>query len=292
MKVKKEYVKSPLNYVGGKYKLLQQMLPKFPNEINTFVDLFGGGFNVGVNVPAKRIVYNDKSKQVTELLQYQYDTEIQQQLQEIDAIIAEYQLSKENADGYNQLRDDYNKAPTPIKFYVLICYAFNNQYRFNNKGQFNMPFGKNRSSFNETLRKRYIAFVEEMKKHTCIYGAQDFREMQVPNDKTFIYCDPPYLATQAVYNSCEGGWTEKDEKDLLQLLKNLSTYQIPWALSNNIMTNPALEQWAIEHNYNINRLEVSYSNCNYHKKDKQTPDAEVLICNYKAVADGRIEIIT
>jgi adenine-specific DNA-methyltransferase len=38
-----EYVKSPLNYTGGKYKLLSQILPLFPNEIDTFIDLFGGG---------------------------------------------------------------------------------------------------------------------------------------------------------------------------------------------------------------------------------------------------------
>ena len=38
-----EYIKSPLNYTGGKYKLLPQILPLFPNEIDTFIDLFGGG---------------------------------------------------------------------------------------------------------------------------------------------------------------------------------------------------------------------------------------------------------
>ena len=37
------YIKSPLNYVGGKYKLLNEIIPLFPNDINTFVDLFGGG---------------------------------------------------------------------------------------------------------------------------------------------------------------------------------------------------------------------------------------------------------
>lgn len=36
------YIKSPLNYVGGKYKLLNEIIPLFPENINTFVDLFGG----------------------------------------------------------------------------------------------------------------------------------------------------------------------------------------------------------------------------------------------------------
>ena len=36
----KKYVKSPLNYTGGKYKLLPQIVPLFPEGIDTFVDLF------------------------------------------------------------------------------------------------------------------------------------------------------------------------------------------------------------------------------------------------------------
>ena len=47
-------IKSPLNYTGGKYKLLPQLLPiilpPHKNEINTFVDLFTGGGNVVANV--------------------------------------------------------------------------------------------------------------------------------------------------------------------------------------------------------------------------------------------------
>lgn len=37
------YYKNPFNYVGGKYKLLPQILSLFPSHIDTFVDLFGGG---------------------------------------------------------------------------------------------------------------------------------------------------------------------------------------------------------------------------------------------------------
>ena len=46
-------IASPLNYTGGKFKLLTQILPLFPNRINTFVDLFSGGCNVGLNVRSK-----------------------------------------------------------------------------------------------------------------------------------------------------------------------------------------------------------------------------------------------
>ena len=44
---KHQYIKSPLNYVGGKYRLLKQIIPLFPKEIDTFVDLFSGELMLG-----------------------------------------------------------------------------------------------------------------------------------------------------------------------------------------------------------------------------------------------------
>ena len=59
LSLKTEIVKSPLNFTGGKYKLLPQLVPLFPSDISTFVDIFCGGCNVGVNVTAKKIICND-----------------------------------------------------------------------------------------------------------------------------------------------------------------------------------------------------------------------------------------
>lgn len=50
--MKNKYIKSPMNYTGGKYKLLPQIQPLFPTDINMFVDLFTGGRNIAVNVNA------------------------------------------------------------------------------------------------------------------------------------------------------------------------------------------------------------------------------------------------
>ena len=122
------YIKSPLNYVGGKYKLLPQIIPLFPSNINVFVDLFGGGLNVGVNAEAKHIVYNDLCLSVVQILDYFYSHTKEQMLNQIDEYITKYKLSKTNDIGYKQLREDYNKSEdkNPIMLYTLICYSFNN----------------------------------------------------------------------------------------------------------------------------------------------------------------------
>ena len=62
-------IQSPLNYTGGKFKLLPQILPLFPQNIDLFVDLFCGGCNVGVNVECNRVIYNDLDRNLLYLYQ-------------------------------------------------------------------------------------------------------------------------------------------------------------------------------------------------------------------------------
>ena len=67
MQKNNKFIKSPLNYTGGKYKLLKALLPLVPSDTKTFVDLFAGGFNVGINVCAEKIICNDQNKFIIEL---------------------------------------------------------------------------------------------------------------------------------------------------------------------------------------------------------------------------------
>ena len=278
-------IKSPLNYVGGKYKLLPQLLPLFPKEIGTFYDLFGGGFNVGINVEAERHIYNDKLHPITNLLLDMYQNDISTLLENIDKYIADYGLSKTNKEGYLRLRSDYNEMPEPFRpssaLYALLAHSFNNQVRFNSKGEFNQSFGKR--EFNPTLRKRFIAFVDKLQILDVRFYSKDFREFKVDafDKKDFIYCDPPYLLSLANYNE-NGGWTERDEKDLYTFLNEIGG-KVRWAMSNVLETkdkrHSLLESWVRKSGYKIHYLNADYSNSN-HQRKKYKPDVEILITNY------------
>ena len=61
------YIKSPIFYMGNKYKLLEQLIPLFPTNINTFYDIFGGSGVVSGNINAKYIKYNEINKNIVEL---------------------------------------------------------------------------------------------------------------------------------------------------------------------------------------------------------------------------------
>lgn len=279
-----EYVKSPLNYTGGKYKLLPQLLELFPKQVNTFVDLFAGGGNVSVNVKAEKVVFNDLMWQVPEMLQEFKKIGVEESLRKIDGYISSYDLSKENKEGYLALRELYNKGKSdPLMLYTLICYSFNNQIRFNNKGAYNMPFGKDRSSFNPILREKFIIFVQRLQSMEIQFSSKDFRELDLDTlgENDFVYCDPPYLITVASYNE-NGGWGEQAERDLLAKLDTLDKAGVKFGLSNVFESkgkeNIILKEWA--KGYTVHYLDHTYSNCSYHKKDKQSKDIEVFITNY------------
>lgn len=288
MKPLLKYVKSPLNYMGGKYKQLDVLLENFPEYIECFVDLFGGGFNVGINVDAKKIIYNDQIKYLVDLFDYFKNNEIPFILSEIDGLISEYELSKENQIGYNRLRNDYNSSKDIMKLLVLIFYSFNHQIRFNSKHEFNTPFGKNRSCYNSSIKNNLVSFIEVIKEKNAEFfngNFSDFPFDELSSDD-FVYCDPPYLITNGSYNDGNRGfkdWTEKEEVELFSVLDKLNTRSIKFALSNvfvhNGLENTRLIEWSKK--YNVIILDnVNYNNSNYQSKSKDHLTVEVIVKNF------------
>lgn len=299
------YIKSCLNYTGGKYKLLNQILPLFPQEIETFIDLFCGGANVAINVSAKEIICIDIQKEIIRLFNNIKQLDKEEVFLQIEKIISQYKLSDSfrrgyevyncesgkglaeyNKEKYLLLREKYNSCSIEdynesFMFYVLTVFGFNNQIRFNKKGGFNIPVGKR--DFNENIRGNLDQFIDRIKEKDIVFKHKDFRDLDLGglsiND--FIYADPPYLITTAAYNE-QGGWTEKDELDLLSFLDRVNDRNIKFALSNVLENkgkeNVILKEWAKK--YTVNYLNYNYNNSNYQSKSRESKTVEVLITNY------------
>lgn len=302
----KKLIASPLNYTGGKYKLLPQILPLFPKKIETFVDLFCGGCNVGVNVNAKKIICNDFDKNLIGLFKFFQKSDFAALKSKIDQIIQKYGLSESSKNHYSfyncnsssglgkynkekflNLRNDFNSLSKNdenyfLYLYSLIIYSFNNQIRFNSDGKFNLPVGKR--DFNLRMQNKLKNFLENISEidftnnDFAFFKADDFSE----ND--FFYADPPYLITTATYNE-KNGWNETDEKRLLVFLDSLSRKKIKFALSNVLVANGKenviLQNWLCQNkNYICHHLDFDYKNSNYHKKQTSQKTDEVLITNY------------
>ena len=299
-------ISCPFNYIGGKFKLLEQIQPLF-NESEVFLDLFAGGGNVGINSLSSKVIFNDINQNLIDLIKYIKDCSTDALLKKIDDIIDEYGLSntslygyayygcnsstglaKYNKEKFLKLRDDFNSQvfigeTDYVMLYVLMVYSFNNQIRFNRKGQFNLPVGKR--DFNSKMRSKLVLFSEELKKKDIHFMKKDFREISLDlfSQDTFIYCDPPYLITSATYNE-NGMWDDEDEIDLLAFLAEANKQGFKFALSNVLKCknkmNTILNDWIENNGYYCHYLNKSYSNSNYHRKDKESVSEEVLITNY------------
>lgn len=303
-----ELIQSPLNYTGGKFKLLPQILPLFPANIDIFVDLFCGGANVGVNVKSNKTILNDTNDNLT-LLFSMFKNFGDDFLPLVDEIIEKYQLSQSSKYGYDyyncdsntglapynkdkflKLRDDFNNSKDIgyyhyAMLYTLILYSFNNQIRFNSNGHFNLPVGKR--DYNEKMKQKLQKFIDRLKGKDYKFSNLDFRDFDIStlNSNSFVYADPPYLITCATYNE-QGGWNKTDEHDLLDFLNDLHKNNIKFALSNVLRSkgkeNSILIDWTQRNSdrYKVINLNYSYNNSNYQTKNKNEITEEVLIINY------------
>lgn len=303
----KEVIPSALNYTGGKYKLLPQILPLFPKDVDKVVDLFCGGCNVGININCNKVLFNDANNYLmglldtfrrlskAEIFEWIYETIDKYNLSLVSRYGYQYYgcesskgLGNYNKEGYNKLREDFNSKCMQddeyyLMLYLLIVYSFNNQLRFNKKGEFNLPVGKR--DFNAKMQSKLENFIDRIKNGDYDFANKDFREISQDDytDKSFFYADPPYLITCATYNE-QSGWTEDDERDLLVYLESLDKKGIRFALSNVLESkgkkNEILLSWIKKHKkFKAIPLDYDYLNSNYHtKRDGITK--EVLVVNY------------
>ena len=284
---KKKFIKSPMNYIGGKYKIIPQLFEFFPCGVNTFVDLFAGGFNVSANFNAEKTLCNDMNYKIVEMVRLLCYADFDAVLRRINEKIIKYKLSKENEQGYKAFRDYYNNTGNPIDLFTLSCFSFNYQFRFNSNLEFNNPFGRNRSCFSDTTKQNLVLFMEEMKRKNLEFYTRDFREIPLCTltSRDFIYCDPPYLISTGTYNDGKRGfadWTETEEKDLYAVLDEANKNNVRFALSNVFIhknqENRILQNWAKK--YRVHFINADYSNCNYHNKQRDSKTIEVLVTNY------------
>lgn len=281
------YIKSPMNYIGGKYKLLPQIEKLFPKNINKMLDLFCGGCDVTSNVIAKEIYANDINNFIIDIFKEFQKRDITSLLNEMDDIIADYALSKTNKEGFLKLRTHYNKSTekNPLELYVLVCYSFNYQFRFNSMHEYNNTFGKNRSCFSPKMRANLIKFCKAIK--NVHFSSENFKTIDISslNQFDFIYADPPYRITTGSYNDGKRGfegWTREDDIALFSLLDKANKKGVRFALSNVLshkgIENKELIEWASH--YNIHYLNFNYNNSSYHGKNTKDKTIEVLITNY------------
>jgi len=295
--------RSPMFYVGDKYKLIREIRTHFPAHINRLIEPFVGGGSVMMNVDAVSFLLNDIDSYVIGLhkMLCSYIGREREFYAELYRIVDQYSLSlsyrenpvpkelrkahpktyfaKYNREAYQRLKCDFIKSGQQnwLQLYVLLIYGFNRMLRFNGKGVFNLPVGN--VDFNQNTHDALEDYFRLLAtKHIAWYN-EDFRtflngiEYQ---EGDLVYLDPPYLITFSEYNKL---WNDETEQDLLGLLDDMNARGIRFAISNVThyrgRTNTLFLEWSAQ--YQSHSIKSNYISFN-DNSIKQF--REVLVTNY------------
>lgn len=291
-------IKSPIFYMGNKVDLMQNLLRHFPSpeHVNRFYDVFGGSGAVSINVGYKNRFYSEKDAQVAKMLVKIKETPYEKIINHIEGRIKEFNLpsgdtsgrelrqSKEGEEGYLRFRAYVNERraagdDVTLDDYCLSFFSFCNLMRYNKSGAFNMPYGKRAFSTKDRGRiyegKKALEGIQI--RCACAFDVLASSEIQ-PGD--FIYLDPPYTNTLAIYQD-GGGWGIAEDLRLFEALDALNVRGVRWALSNVSVSrgkvNQHLLDWASSKGYSI----IEFEDKKYASLAKGNSGAiEVLIVNY------------
>lgn len=274
---------SPLNYTGSKAKIIDNIKMEAPPEFDKIIDMFGGGFNVGINFNAKTVVYNDINYLVEEIIRSFKENDTYKYIQYMKKTINRFKLEKGNKESYIQARQYYNSLPKnkrdPRLLFTIILYGFQQQIRFNSKYEFNNPVGVR--WFNDKILEKMISFCRRLQENEYIFKSEDYINMYNLIDKgTFVYMDPPYKLTTGTYNDGKrgfNGWDDNLEKKMCEFADRLTFQNIPFMLSyvveHNGKRNIELEEWISNRGYRLIELGDILGISGSRRK-------EVLIVNY------------
>lgn len=301
----KHFMRSPLFYVGDKYKLMPQLTELFPDKINNYFDVFCGGGSASINVEAKVYNMNDideniialhyhlqrNSKNMYRFISRMYrlinsyglshsEKCIDERLEAYKKKYVKTYFARYNKDSYLKLRRDFNRDNTNIDLlYLLLIYGFNHMIRFNNNGEFNLPVGN--LDWNKNVTEsllNYSSWSNNNKVHLHNMDFEEFVNSHVINSDDFIYFDPPYLITFSDYNKL---WSKEEELRLYNLLDSLDDRKVNWGISNMLSHkgkfNEILYNWSKK--YKVFEVKSNYISRfdNSIKKESR----EVYITNYE-----------
>lgn len=296
-----KYVKSPIFYMGNKYRLLKELIPLFPKECETFVDVFGGSGVVSTNYEnSKKIIYNEISTYINSLYKTLrttsptiIDNRCKELIKKFDLNTKGKNITSEEKEYYTkkyyEFRDWMNERNlSPIDLYCFSCFSFCNILRFNSEGRLNIPSGIDRGGYNNTQLNKIIEWQKVLNSKDVQITNQKFEDLfnnivfPTCTSKDFIYLDPPYSNTDAVYNTKHenDAWTIDNDLRLFKLLEELNKRNIKWGLSNVFSCrgkeNTHLIEWCNKNNWSVHHLNLKYNAC---AKGSSNND-EVYICNY------------
>lgn len=188
------------------------------HQSKRYVEPFCGGVAMALGLKPRRALLNDINPHLIN-----FYSQVQRGLQVTTEMANDEQLFYAHRDRFNRMikQGKIHTQPVAQLFYFLNRTCFNGLCRFNQSGEFNVPFGAYKK----------INYVSDFHQYQELFAswkftAGDFAGLPLERDD-FIYADPPYDVEFTAYSA--GGFSWEDQVRAAELLAG---HQGPVVLSN------------------------------------------------------------
>lgn len=232
-----------LKWAGGKRALVPQILPRFPQQFNTYIEPFLGAGSLFFALPAETPkIVNDFNPELISTYEAIRD--------DLPGLLKELRKRTNTKEDYLAVREwdrssafkRRSTASRAARFIFLNKTGFNGLYRVNSKGQYNVPYGAPKTvNFLQEDNLQAVSHFLNAKtakgKPAVQFMSGDYREALVLASKgDFVYLDPPYdplSATSAFTSYNENGFGRKEQEELRDQILELTERGVQVVLSNS-----------------------------------------------------------
>jgi DNA adenine methylase len=222
-----------LKWVGGKSRILQQIVPRLPHG-RRLIEPFVGGGAVFLGTGFEEYLLNDSNVHLIEL----YRAVSERPIEFMNLASSFFVDDNRSSSRYIELRTQFNCEPDSLTRAALFLYlnrhGFNGLCRYNKRGKLNVPYG-HPVRVPRFPREEILNFVEKARK--AIFANDDFAAVMrraVPGD--VVYCDPPYVYPDGARSFTAygpAGFGMDRQQELAELARELRGAGVPVVISNH-----------------------------------------------------------
>lgn len=223
-----------LKWAGGKYRLLDRLLPSLP-EGARLVEPFVGSGAVFLNAGFGSYLLCDLNPDLIGL----YRTLLRDGEGFIARARSLFTPEHNTQEVFLRLRAEFNASSDvearSLLFLYLNRHSYNGLVRYNSKGIYNVPFGKYKAPY--FPERELTAFLTKLRDCDVAFAVQDFRTTFSQLRKgDVVYCDPPYAPVSATANFTSytgGGFGPQEQIELAAAASGAAERGMPVVLSNH-----------------------------------------------------------
>lgn len=179
-----------LKWVGGKRRLIDQIISLFPSDYHTraYHEPFFGGGALFFHMEPSRGSINDVNRRLIN-----FYTVLKEKPMELIKEASQYVYEK---SVYYDMRTRFNEEKlSPVEEAAILLYlnktGYNGLYRVNSKGKYNVPFGRYKNP--TIVDEKRIHEASRLLQNIDIHCKRFYCVREYAEEGDLVYFDPPYL---------------------------------------------------------------------------------------------------